>query len=168
MSFSYNTRVRIIYTTRKEPVRNAENMFMIPLPNSPQGYQDFAAVTRKQKKMIDRILRKQAKKRSHLLSPEVMRDWLEKFSLDNIGESFRRMHDMQCGGTYHGYVCLLHIVSIVKDFDKVQQLQRVIKLDENTYVTNTHPSHCHTHPSHCQCYTHLKGCPYNCHYSCSY
>ena len=109
-------------------------MFMIPLPNSPQGYQDFAAVTRKQKKMIDRILQKQAKKRSHLLSPEVMRDWLEKFSLDNIGESFRRMHDMQSGGTYHGYVCLLHIVSIVKDFDKVQQLQRVIKLDENTYV----------------------------------
>ena len=99
-------------------------MYMIPLPNSPQGFQDFAAVKRKQKKMIDRILLKQAKKRSHLLSPEVMRDWLEKFSLDNIGESFRRMHDMQCGGTYHGYVCLLHIVSIVKDFDKVQELQR--------------------------------------------
>lgn len=109
-------------------------MFMIPLPDSPDGYQDFAAVTPKQKRKIDITLLKQAKKRggTHLLLPEHMRTWLEKLSYDNCGERFMRMHDMQSGGTYHGHICLLHIVSIVDNFHEVQQLPGIAKLDDCT------------------------------------
>ena len=110
---------------------------MIPLPNSPDGYQDFSAVTPKQKRKIDRTLLKQQSKDkygTHLLLPEDMREWLENLSRDNCGESYKRMHCMKSGGTYHGYICHLHIVSIVKDFDKVQELPDIVKLDESTYV----------------------------------
>ena len=115
---------------------------MVPLPdNTSIGYIDYAAVTKPQKREIDKILLKEAKHkrdrdREEVMQPDVLRSWLEEISYDNCGRRFIRMHDMQCGGTYDGYVCLLHIVSIVeeKDLRIIADVSDVVKLDETTYV----------------------------------
>lgn len=110
----------------------------MPLPDSPNGYIDFAAVTKQQKKKIDRFLFKKANERTDcdVMPSNDMRRLLEKESFHNCGQSFMRMHDMQCGKTYDGHVCLLHIVSIVDEWDLpfIAELPNIHKLDEETYA----------------------------------
>jgi hypothetical protein len=107
-------KVMVTYTTKQKAYGG---YLWMPLPLSPSEMQDFALITMKQKMVVDDYFFDEPNKTMPLLDPKHFQRWMINLSARNGIDSFVRLTNLQCNGSYFGSKCVMFVVSIVSEME---------------------------------------------------
>ncbi len=103
--------------TYKTKQKAYDGYLWMPLPLPPSEMQDFALITMKQKMVVDDYFFDKPNKTMPLIDPKHFRRWMINLSARNGIDSFVRLTDFQCNGSYFGSKCVMFVVSIVSEME---------------------------------------------------
>jgi hypothetical protein len=115
--------VLVTYTTKQ---RAYGGYLWMPLPLSPADMQDFALITMEQKMSVDDYFFDEPNRTMPLMDPTHFRKWMINLAHRNGIDSFVRLTNLRCNGSYFGDKCVMFIVSVVSE----RELESVVGKSE--------------------------------------